>query len=104
MPQTIEATPTAPSWTYAPPQRLSPLDALGIGVLAAVLLTLSYFQSRHRIFWGDEVMGDLVLNAGSWHAFLERWKAGIDSSGFWFYVFAKPWEWIFGRSEVSLRM
>ena len=88
----------------AGPARLSWLDALGITALTVLLLILSYQQSRHRMFWGDEIMGDLVLNAGSWHAFLERWRAGIDSSGFWFYVFAKPWEWTFGRSEVSLRM
>ena len=87
--------------------RPSPLglpDSLSIAALSAALLTLSYLQSRHRIFWGDEIMGDLVLNAGSWHAFLERWNAGIDSSGFWFYVFAKPWESILGRSELALRM
>lgn len=79
-------------------------DWLGIAALMACLLLFSFIQSRHRIFWGDEIMGDYVLNAGSWRVFLERWRAGIDSSGFWFYVFAKPWEWIFGRSEVSLRM
>lgn len=56
------------------------------------------------MFWGDEIMGDYTLNAGSWHTFLQRWHAGIDSSGFWFYVFAKPWEMLFGRSEVSLRL
>ncbi len=56
------------------------------------------------MFWGDEIMGDLVLRAGSWHRFLELWRSGVDSSGFWFYVFAKPWELIFGPSELSLRM
>ncbi|MGI4831528.1 MAG: hypothetical protein ACRYFU_25595 [Janthinobacterium lividum] len=80
------------------------LDALGIALLASVLLAFSFIQSHERIFWGDEIMGNLVLNAGSWAAFLARWRAGIDSSGFWFYVFAKPWEWIFGPSELSLRL
>ena len=56
------------------------------------------------MFWGDEIMGDAVLRAGSFKRFLELWRGGVDSSGIWFYVFAKPWEWIFGASEGSLRM
>ena len=79
-------------------------DAIGIATLAAVLFLLGYLQSRHKMYWGDEIMGRYVLDAGSWHLFLERWNAGIDSSGFWFYVFAKPWEWVFGRSEMALRL
>lgn len=85
-------------------ERLGLLDALGIALLVAVLLFLSFLQSRHRIFWSDEIMGDYVLHSGSWQGFLDRWRGGLDSSGFWFYFLAQPWEWIFGRSELSLRM
>ncbi len=88
----------------ASPLPLHRNDAIGLAALSAVLLLLSYLQSRHKMYWGDEIMGRYVLDAGSWHLFLERWRTGIDSSGFWFYVFAKPWEWIFGRSELALRM
>ena len=88
----------------AEPSPLGWLDAVGIALLCALLLVLSYLQGRHRMFWGDEIMGDFVLNAGSWQLFFERWRAGIDSSGIWFYVFAKPWEWVFGPSELSLRL
>ncbi len=86
------------------PARLGILDALGIALLVAVLLLLSFLQSRHRIFWSDEIMGDYVLHPGTWRGFLARWRGGLDSSGFWFYALAQPWEWIFGRSELSLRM
>ena len=56
------------------------------------------------MFWGDEIMGSYVLRSGSWHRFLELWRGGVDSSGFWFYAFAKPWEWVFGASALRLRM
>ena len=92
----------APGFTDLP--YVGRADTIGIVILSIVLLLLAYFQSRHRIYWGDEIMGRYVLDAGSWHLFQERWNAGIDSSGFWFYVFAKPWEWVFGRSELALRM
>ena len=38
-----------------PPLQLA--DLLGICLLTATLLILSYFRSRHYIFWGDEIMG-----------------------------------------------
>ena len=79
-------------------------DVFGLAALGVVLMVLSYFQSRHRMFWGDEIMGVYVLRSGSWHRFLELWHGGIDSSGFWFYVFAKPWEWVLGASQMRLRM
>ncbi len=80
------------------------LDAVFLVFFTLGLFFLSYRQSRFRMFWGDEVMGSYVLRSGSWHRFLELWHGGIDSSGFWFYVLAKPWEWICGASEISIRM
>lgn len=79
------------------------LDVCGIGALCLLLLLLSYLQSRNRMMWGDEIMGVYTLDSHSWAGFLQRWRAGIDSSGFWFYVFAKPWEWIFGHA-TGLRL
>ena len=102
--KTLEAKPIAAAEQKARPLTLpGRWDALGIALLAAALLLCSYLQSRQRMFWGDEMMGVYVLDAGSWAHFLERWRSGIDSSGFWFYVFAKPWEWIFGPA-TALRL
>lgn len=87
----------------APVSRLGLADAACLAALTIILLTLSYLRSRHRMFWSDEIMGVLVLRQPGWHALLHAWYAGLDSSGLWFYVFAKPWLAIFGCSEVSLR-
>lgn len=98
---TVRAEAPAKSRTVTP---LGVPDAISLALFAAVLFALAYLQSRNKMFWGDEIMGNYVLHAGSWHRFVELWSAGIDSSGFWFYVFAKPWEWLLGASQMRLRM
>jgi hypothetical protein len=85
------------------PARLGYPDAIGILLLSVLLLSLSYFRSRHRMFWGDEIMGWLVLKQPDWKSLLHLWDAGIDSSGIWYYVFGRPWIALFGASEISLR-
>ena len=83
--------------------RLTIVDAAGIFLLCVFLLIVSYFRSRHRMFWGDEMMGSFVLKQPTWSGLLRWWNAGIDSSGIWFYVLGRPWIALFGASEVSLR-
>jgi hypothetical protein len=91
------------STTSFSPRGLTLADAFCICLLCTILLTLSYFQSRHRMFWGDEIMGLLTLRQPTFSALLHAWRAGLDSSGIWFYVFGRPWITIFGASEISLR-
>jgi hypothetical protein len=84
--------------------RLGPADAFGISIGIVLLMIASYLRSRHRMFWGDEIMGWFVLKQPSFSSLLHVWYGGMDSSGIFFYVFGRPWMALFGSSEVSLRM
>jgi hypothetical protein len=84
------------------PPALQLADAIGISLFCVLLLIVSYFRSRHCMFWSDEIMGWFVLRQPTWHDLLHLWNAGIDSSGIWFYVLGRPWVAIFGASEISL--
>ena len=90
--------------TRPAPHRASALDMGGITGLVAVLLLTAYFRSSQTMFWSDEIMGWFVVHAPNWHVLLQRWNAGIDSSGIWFYVLGRPWLAVFGATERSLRM
>jgi len=79
-------------------------DGIGIFVLVSILLVLSYFRSRHSMFWSDEIMGILTLRQPNLSSLLHAWRDGIDSSGIFFYVFGRPWTDLFGTTEVTLRM
>jgi hypothetical protein len=92
------------SATAPAPSPLAIADALGIALLAAGLLAVGYLRSRHRMFWGDEIMGALTLGQPTWSGVLKFWHAGIDSSGIWYYVFVRPWVALFGIGELSLRL
>jgi hypothetical protein len=83
---------------------LTMADGLGILSLVIVLLSVSFLHSRHTMFSSDEIMTLFVLNQPNFHSLLETWRAGIDSSGIWFYVLGRPWLAMFGVSEMSLRL
>ena len=86
----------------APP--LTMLDVAGISIATALFLLLSFLRSRHTIFWSDEIMGWLVLREQTFPGLLHSWWAGADSSGIFFYLFARPWLGLFGATELSLRL
>jgi len=86
------------------PPTLNAGDVAGMFVVVAFFLLLSYFRSRNHMFWGDEIMGRLVLTQPNLSSLLHTWRAGLDSSGICFYVFGRPWIDMFGAGEVSLRM
>lgn len=85
-------------------RRLDWKDALLLVAAVACVLFMSWFRSRNRIFWSDEIMGWLVLRQDTWAHLLRVWWGGIDSSGIFFYLLGRPWLSIFGATEVSLRM
>lgn len=85
-------------------QRLTILDWSGMTLYAAALLVLSYVRSRNKMFWGDEVMGWVVLHESSFSQLLRSWWAGLDSSGIFFYIFARPWLLLFHDREIALRL
>lgn len=80
------------------------IDGICIACLVLMLLLSGFIRSGHNMFWGDEIMGWQVIHAPNWHVLLERWNAGLDSSGIWFYVLGRPWLRVFGATELSLRM
>ncbi len=86
------------------PPALNAGDAAGVFVVVAFFLVLSYFRSRNHMFWGDEIMGRLVLTQPNLSSLLHTWRAGLDSSGICFYLLSRPWMDVFGAGEVSLRM
>ncbi|MBW4037939.1 MAG: hypothetical protein HIU91_03520 [Acidobacteria bacterium] len=96
-------SPTLQSKHPASSSRLTRTDYIGIAFLTAFFLIFSYLRSRDRMFWGDEIMGWLVLKQPTLHSQLRLWQTGFDSSGIWFHVLGRPWIAIFGASEVSLR-
>lgn len=86
------------------PQPLGRTDVLLLLLSFVLLMLMSYIRSRGRIFWGDEIMGWEVTRQPTFHRLWEVWSAGNDSSGIWFYVFARPWMTLFGASELTMRM
>ena len=83
---------------------LGAADIVGISLLGMALLLVAYFRARHRMFWGDEIMGWIVLRQPNFQALLQAWRFGIDSSGIWFYVVGRVWMSLFGTSELTLRL
>ena len=79
-------------------------DAVCLGGLVVLLLVMSYVQSRGRPFWSDEILGWVVLRQSTVGGMLRLWRAGLDGSGIWFFLFGRVWAGVFGASEVSLRM
>jgi hypothetical protein len=78
-------------------------DGLLIALVIAAFFFLTWFR-RHGIFWDDEIMGWTTLIQPTWPQLIRVWWSGVDSSGLWFYVFARPWLQIFGWTELSLHL
>ena len=98
---TFQGRPGAPA---SAARSVGPLDILLITLLFALFLFASWFRSRNRIFWSDEIMGWFVLRQDTWPHLLQLWRAGIDSSGIFYYVFARQWLALFGPSELTLHL
>lgn len=98
------ADDTCPADLQAKASPLSRIDTLCM--LAGLLLSLgiSYVLSHKRIFWEDELLGWMLLRDPSWRHMIAGWKLGADGGGFGFYLIGRCWFYLFGPSEVSLRM
>ncbi len=87
--------------------RASPLNRVDLLCMLSGLLfslLISFVFSRHRIFWEDELLGWLLLRDPSWRHMVAAWRMGADGGGFGFYLLGRVWFFLFGPSEISLRM
>ena len=85
------------------PAPLSRYDGLLLILCVAMFFFITWFR-RHGILWNDEIMGWTTLDQPTWHDVIRVWWSGVDSSGFFFYVFARPWLQLFGWTELSLHL
>ena len=86
------------------PGRLSVWDWLGMVAGFVLTLTITVVNSRHRIFWEDEMLGWLLLRDPSWHHMVRAWNLGADGGGFSFYVLGRGWFAVFGDSRLAFRL
>ena len=84
--------------------RLSTADYLCMLLGLLLCLTISYVFAHGRIFWEDEMLGWMLLRDPSWRHMIWAWKMGADGGGFGFYLTGRLWFYLFGPSEISLRM
>ena len=84
--------------------RLRLLDYFGMAAFVFLMLIMSYFQSRHRMFWSDELMGYLVIREHSFARMIHNWQLGLDSSSLFHMVCGRWWMELFGPTELSLRL
>jgi hypothetical protein len=96
--------PNRASENTEPVRRIGLADVVLLAFMVALFLFASWYRSRGRMFWGDEIMGWIVIRQDTWPHLMKMWGDGIDSSGFFFYVFGRPWLGLFGANELSLRM
>ena len=82
---------------------MSRYDWLLLALFVAMFFFITWFR-RHGIFWNDEIMGWTTLDQPTWRDVIRVWLACVDSSGFFFYVFARPWLQLFGWTELSLHL
>ena len=74
-------------------------SVLSLALLAITLYT--YFVSRHRILWSDELFAWTLLTDPSFHHMLSSWRAGADSGGIGFYLLGRVWIDLFGKSDMA---
>jgi hypothetical protein len=86
------------------PGTLNRLDAVWLVGVVALMGIYTYAHSAHRIFWGDEIMGWLVMRAKTFSGSMHELRAGIDSSGLLFTILGRWWMELVGPSEMSLRV
>ncbi len=84
--------------------RLAGWDWLGMAAGFLLTLTITAVNSRHRIFWEDEMLGWLLLHDPSWHHMIRAWNLGADGGGFSFYILGRGWFRLFGESRLAFRM
>lgn len=74
-----------------------------LGTAFFLIAGYSYFVSRHRIFWSDELFGWMLVTDPSWRHMLRAWNLGADGGGIGFYVLCRIWLKIFGQSAIMFR-
>lgn len=80
------------------------IDALVLTAAFICIFAYCYFVSRHRILWSDELFGWMLITDPSWNHMLAAWRGGADGGGILFYVLARAWLKLFGRTVLSFRM
>lgn len=78
---------------------------LGVVLLVGVVsLALNWWASHGRPFWSDELFGWMLVTDPSLHHMITAWHAGADGGGIGFYLLARLWIALFGRSELVFRL
>ena len=67
-------------------------------------LALSLGYSRGRIMWSDELFGWMLVTDPSFRHMLFAWNAGADGGGICFYLLARGWLDVFGRTVTAFRL
>lgn len=88
----------------APRSRLSANDWILLFLVILAFFSLTWFRRHHAMLWNDEIMGWTTLDQPTWTRVLQVWWSGVDSSGLFFYLFARPWLQVFGWTELSLHL
>jgi hypothetical protein len=84
--------------------RLSGIDWILLSLTIVAFFLLTWFRRHHAMLWNDEIMGWTTLAQPTWKRVIQVWWSGVDSSGIFFNLFARPWLQIFGWTELSLRL
>jgi hypothetical protein len=77
---------------------------VAVFALAAILIGgYGYLVSRDKIFWSDELFGWMLITDPSWTHMIWSWRAGLDGGGLGFYLLARLWVDVFGRTVLAFR-
>ncbi len=79
-------------------------DAWGVVFFLFTSLLLGWIYSHGRPFWSDELFGWMLVTDPSLRHMLAAWNAGADGGGVAFYLLARGWIAIFGRTELAFRL
>ena len=78
-------------------------DNLTCAAFVVAIMALAFFYSRGRIMWSDELFGWMLVTDPSFRHMLHAWNAGADGGGICFYVLARLWLDVFGRTAIAFR-
>ncbi len=68
------------------------------------MMAMSYAHSANRMFWGDELMGWMVMREKTFLGMIHNWQLGLDSGSLFYIVFGRWWMELLSPSELSLRL
>ena len=93
-----EAKNTALSWRSG-----WAFDFATVLLLIGAPLGLGAWYAAGRPFWSDELFGWMLVTDPLLSHMVAAWQAGADGGGIGFYLFARGWMDVFGRTEIAFR-